>query len=417
MTMPAPSPQRGLEPRLEAIYRRHHAFVWSSLLRLGVPWASVDDACQDVFLIVFRRLDAFEGRSRLRTWLFAIARRVAFRHRRGAERAERKARALAAEPTRMRSFEEVLENREAASLVLHALDELDDDKRTAVVLHVLEGMSGPQVASTLGLPLDTAYSRIKAGRRVLRRRLRALGIHDEPQLFDDAREQTRPPPDAPGRVAALLTVRLAGPSVTTVAVWKGLAAALALGIAATWVGARTRSDVPRSAPASAALSAGSEAEPERRGAAAVVSPPLERPEGAQARAQESKPVPVHRSARHRASGKARSLHIDRLGEEVVLIGSVKRALDEDRPRDAMLRLDDHARRFPGGELTPERRGYRAVALCRVGNATQGRGEARTFLDAHPQATLAARVRSACALEDGATERRKTDGAIVGDEGA
>src|SRR5690606_6911465 len=67
---------------LEEIYREHHAFVRRSLIRLGVPHALVDDAVHDVFLVVARRLAEFEGRASIRTWLFAIALRMAQSHRR-----------------------------------------------------------------------------------------------------------------------------------------------------------------------------------------------------------------------------------------------------------------------------------------------------------------------------------------------
>ncbi|MEZ5243449.1 MAG: RNA polymerase sigma factor, partial [Acidimicrobiales bacterium] len=64
-------------PSFRDVYRAHHAYVWRCLLRLGVDAATVDDAVQDVFIVVHRKLDDFEGRAAVKTWLFAIARRVA----------------------------------------------------------------------------------------------------------------------------------------------------------------------------------------------------------------------------------------------------------------------------------------------------------------------------------------------------
>lgn len=89
---------------------------------------------------------------------------------------------------------------------------------------------------------------------------------------------------------------------------------------------------------------------------------------------------------------------DGLQEEVALIGAVKSALDRGRPADAIRRLDEHARLFSTGELSLERRGYRAIALCELGKDIQGRGAGRTFVKAHPNATLAGRVREACSLQ-------------------
>jgi RNA polymerase sigma-70 factor (ECF subfamily) len=52
-------------PSFRDVYRAHHAYVWRCLLRLGVDEAAVDDAVQDVFIVVHRKLDDFEGRAAL----------------------------------------------------------------------------------------------------------------------------------------------------------------------------------------------------------------------------------------------------------------------------------------------------------------------------------------------------------------
>src|SRR5687767_10181926 len=69
----------------ERVYAEHFRGIWRTLRRLGVTDAQLDDAAQDVFVVVHRRLAAFDGRS-LRGWLFAIAVRVASDYRRGVRR-------------------------------------------------------------------------------------------------------------------------------------------------------------------------------------------------------------------------------------------------------------------------------------------------------------------------------------------
>jgi hypothetical protein len=68
--------------RFHALYREHFDFVFRNLRRLGVPAASVDDALQDVFVVVLRRLDGFREGTHPKAWLFAIALRVAGNYRR-----------------------------------------------------------------------------------------------------------------------------------------------------------------------------------------------------------------------------------------------------------------------------------------------------------------------------------------------
>ena len=151
------------ELTVEDVYRQGFQFVWRSLRRLGIGTTDLDDATQDVFLVVHRRLADFEGRSSVRTWLFAIALRVAKDYRRSkarrpTARLERDVVSEHATPLEKASQTEQLE-------LLHAvLAKLDEDKRAAFILAELEGMSGPEVAEALGVPVDTAYSRIRAAR-------------------------------------------------------------------------------------------------------------------------------------------------------------------------------------------------------------------------------------------------------------
>src|SRR5262245_39607962 len=79
-----PVPARGARVetrRFEEVYDEHIDFVWRSLRLLGVADAQLDDAIQDVFVVVHRKLDTFEGRASIRTWIFGIALRVARMHR------------------------------------------------------------------------------------------------------------------------------------------------------------------------------------------------------------------------------------------------------------------------------------------------------------------------------------------------
>jgi RNA polymerase sigma factor (sigma-70 family) len=77
---------RSGEASFECVYSTHVEFVWRSALRLGVDEFAADDVVQQVFLVVYKSLDAFEWRSTLKTWLFSILLRVAQDHRRAIRR-------------------------------------------------------------------------------------------------------------------------------------------------------------------------------------------------------------------------------------------------------------------------------------------------------------------------------------------
>jgi RNA polymerase sigma-70 factor (ECF subfamily) len=163
-----PPPEGAPEPEpwdFEAIYDAHFDFVWRSLRRLGVPEPAVEDATQDVFVVVYRRLGDFEGRSQVRTWLFGIALRVARSHRR---RLARKGH-LDPLPAELASEgegpEREVEKRRAAHLLDRFLDALDEDKRAVFVLAEMEQMTAPEIQAALGVKLNTVYSRLRAARK------------------------------------------------------------------------------------------------------------------------------------------------------------------------------------------------------------------------------------------------------------
>jgi RNA polymerase sigma-70 factor, ECF subfamily len=157
-----------------AVYDDNAAFVWRCLHLFGVPRENLDDAVQDVFLVVHRRLGEFEGRASVRTWLYAIARRVAHNHRRGVMRRGQ------LEPISEQLGDpsphgprDLVERAEAGRLLVELVGRLDDDKREVFILIEVEQLSAPEVAEMLGLNLNTVYSRLRAARLAFERELAA----------------------------------------------------------------------------------------------------------------------------------------------------------------------------------------------------------------------------------------------------
>ena len=153
---------------LETVYAEHAAFVWRSVRRLGVPPGAVEDAVQDVFVVVHRRLGEFEGRSCVRTWLFGIVRRIVRDHRPSRRQEPTDALVLDSLPGTLDAGPLALAERaEAARALQCLLDTLDDDLREAFVLVDLEEMSVPEAARALGANVNTVYSRVRAARHEL----------------------------------------------------------------------------------------------------------------------------------------------------------------------------------------------------------------------------------------------------------
>jgi len=166
------------DTRLARIFSEQADFVWRSLRRLGVPAADVDDAVQEVFLVVHRRISEYEDRGLLRAWLFSISRQISSHYHRSAQRSEDRQRGLvmnAAAP----DLEEVLARREAEQIVNKFLDELEEPQRMVFYLSDIEGMTAPEIAAALDVNLNTVYGRQRQARKrfeeVIRRHARETG--------------------------------------------------------------------------------------------------------------------------------------------------------------------------------------------------------------------------------------------------
>lgn len=158
--------QRIVSPALDfdRVYAESVRFVWRVLRGMGVPDAQVEDAVQDVFVVVHRRLAEFDGRHSIRTWLFAIAYRVSRDHLRRAQRArghellEHQLRDPKAMP------DETAERTEALRVVSELLDQLDGEKRAVLVLADIEGFTAQEIADATGVGINTVYTRLRRAR-------------------------------------------------------------------------------------------------------------------------------------------------------------------------------------------------------------------------------------------------------------
>jgi len=150
------------------LFDEHTGFVWRVLRRHGVPSRDLEDGCQDVFLVVFRSYDSFEGRSAVRSWLYGIAVRVALgRRRRAHVRREQLSDPTSAPPVPDAApdgFDAALQS-EARELLAAALEALPAAKREVFALYELEGMTMSEVAAALAEPENTVLYRLYAARR------------------------------------------------------------------------------------------------------------------------------------------------------------------------------------------------------------------------------------------------------------
>ncbi len=160
----------GDEDAFDAVMRDHEERVFAVCLRVLGNRESALDATQDTFLTVFRKAAQFQGKSALGTWIYRIAVNTCYDQIRRSKRRPLDPLPDHVDPSDP-SAEEALESASLRPEIEAALAALPPEFRSAVVLADIEGLSLPEVAEVLDVPVGTVKSRVFRGRRLLADRL------------------------------------------------------------------------------------------------------------------------------------------------------------------------------------------------------------------------------------------------------
>lgn len=431
-----PDPQREIRT-FDRVYTDELPYVWSCLRSLGVAPQDLEDATQDVFVVVHRRLPEFRGEARLRTWLFSIAVRVASRRRRDGARAERRHRALATrgvDADGATDLEEAIARQRASARLERFAATLDADKRRVFDLWAFEGRSPQDIADALELPRNTVYSRLRVVRQSFSELCARHHARDEARMSPRHR---RARDEAKLRIrAAIVAGPLAGMPTASQGSWwtrlgtlgstRAIEVGAAIGLATTMIVAlgpgaiedgaprRDATTMARASEASVTTRpAGDATEPVEPSRTDPVAAPVDAGDPRDEAGERPGPAPhaadepsVDREASRRslepvtlsASTAAPEPSEPSLDRALVHIHAARDALAAGDPSAAEDALRRHAREFPHGPLEHEREAYAAMLACARGNVDLG----RRFVAARPGTRLAQRVEAACAPRDRST---------------
>ncbi|MGH1347868.1 MAG: RNA polymerase sigma factor [Nannocystales bacterium] len=404
--------------RFDRLYKENFRFVWAAAQRCGAPANSVEDVVQDVFVTAHRRIDELHWEVSPRGWLYGVTRRVAFRYRRTAARVARRRSTLAAAA---RPAAQPHARTEAALVLDKLLERLDGTQRDVFVMTELLGMSSPEIAAELSLPLNTVYSRL----RLARARMTKLA-GSSPALdhqLGSTKAALQPTQSQARRTRAAL-IPLLGTATTKLS--PGIAGALKLAtvpaLALTVVGigylsgtepspAHPRPEVHvagvATTPASPTLPAprsptvpSQQADRAGLGSSTVVPRDMgsTRSEAASRKHSSMPPEPRSPGTRPVPATVAGStgLGTSNLAEEVALLDAAKDLLYVGAHADALAKLQEHARRFPQGQLGDARLAALVAVQCAAGQSVAAEETARELHNRFPRSSISRNTPKRCA---------------------
>lgn len=174
-------------PTFRQIYHDYFDFVWRFARSLGIPRDQLDDAVQDVFVVVSRRIHTFEGRSSLKTWVGGVARNVIL------DRLRRLASSPAHESLDERaqdvedpgSPDRSAEVKAAAEVMNRILAEMTHLQREVFILCDVEEFSAVEVSQMLQTNENTVRTRLRSARATFKAALAAKRDPGENETMQD----------------------------------------------------------------------------------------------------------------------------------------------------------------------------------------------------------------------------------------
>jgi len=398
-----------LVSRFDRLYRDNFPFVWAAAHRCGAPAEAVDDVVQDVFVTAYRRLDELDWEISPRGWLYGVTRRVAFRYRRSAARTARRNTAVAANAKRS---DRPHHRQDAARALESLLGQIDETQREVFVMAEILGLSAPEIAAELAVPVNTVYSRL----RLARKRLARIAGSERALMaeVDKTRRADKPTRKEQERTYAALMPVLGSqwlPYKTAVVTTAKSAAlpAVAVVIALTSYAITVATNEGEDVDATEEVAEVAEPTPSRDRPygppppkvlteeevglkpAGVAPAPAATPTGSGAAA----PTPTPAVLPNRAPAAPPPSSPNDLSAEVALIDAAKAALDRGDAGAALTSLEQHAAKFPAGQLTEARRATRVRALCKAGKTAQAETEAAALQRDYPNSNVASTTPTRC----------------------
>jgi RNA polymerase sigma-70 factor, ECF subfamily len=166
---------------LAEAYRDYCQTVARWAWHLGGPDVEIEDAVQEIFLVVSRQMASFRAEARFSSWLYAITRKVVANHRRRHRwRFWKSLDTLDRLPSPRLDPYAQFEQQQARQQFYRVLDHLPEKYRTVLVMFELEDMSTQEISEISHIKLSTVKVQLHRAREMFHRRHRQLLTEEKP---------------------------------------------------------------------------------------------------------------------------------------------------------------------------------------------------------------------------------------------
>jgi len=172
--------QGGDAAAFDVLVRRWERKIQGAIYRMMRSEEEARDLCQETFLKAFRGLGNFRGQAKFSSWLYQIALNLCrdrIRRKKGKTWVSLDEIGEAEATPRAPSVLDLVEVGDLSRRVAAAMGHLPEEQREAVILKEYEGMTFPEIATVLGVPVSTVKTRLYRGLSQLRRQLERQGVH------------------------------------------------------------------------------------------------------------------------------------------------------------------------------------------------------------------------------------------------
>jgi RNA polymerase sigma-70 factor (ECF subfamily) len=161
---------------MQTLYARYNVRIYRFVLRLINDSSLAEDLVSEVFLDVWRAAEGFKVKSRVSTWMLAIARHKALSalRRRSDEQLDEEAATAIADPAD--DAETIVDSRDRSAVVRHCLSQLSTLHREVLDLVYYHEKSVAEVAEIVGAPANTVETRMFYARKRMQTLLGAAGL-------------------------------------------------------------------------------------------------------------------------------------------------------------------------------------------------------------------------------------------------